>query len=72
MNQMAASDRLRRLQPDGGLVLAKSFYRTLGTIAGVLVSISLVFTFPQPGELFLRVCPKSFSWIAELSEHQAD
>src|SRR4051794_6309509 len=30
-------------QPDSGLVLAKSFYRILGTIAGLLVSIALVF-----------------------------
>src|SRR3954447_24693915 len=39
-------------QPDSGLVLAKSFYRVLGTIAGVLVSIALVFGLSQYGELF--------------------
>jgi hypothetical protein len=40
-------------QRDSGLVVAKSLYRALGTIAGVLFSILLVFTFAQPGELFL-------------------
>src|SRR5215468_9902732 len=40
-------------QPDSGLVLAKSFYRILGTIAGVLVVIALVFGLAQYGELFM-------------------
>jgi uncharacterized membrane protein YccC len=40
-------------QPEGGLVLAKSFYRAIGTLAGILVSTLLVFTFAQYGELFL-------------------
>jgi uncharacterized membrane protein YccC len=40
-------------QPESGLVLAKSFYRALGTAAGILVSALLVFTFAQYGELFL-------------------
>jgi uncharacterized membrane protein YccC len=40
-------------QRDSGLVVAKSFYRALGTIAGVFFSILLVFTFAQRGELFL-------------------
>jgi uncharacterized membrane protein YccC len=40
-------------QPDSGLVLAKSFYRILGTIAGLLVSIALVFGLAQYGELFM-------------------
>ena len=40
-------------QPDSGLVLAKGFYRILGTIAGVLVSIVLVFGLAQYGELFV-------------------
>jgi len=40
-------------QPDSGLVLAKGFYRMLGTIAGVSVSIALVFGLSQHGELFL-------------------
>src|SRR5437660_9901755 len=40
-------------QPDSGLVLAKSFYRILGTIAGVLVTIALVFGLAQYGQLFV-------------------
>ena len=43
-------------QPDSGLVLAKSFYRILGTIAGVLVTIALVFGLAQYGELFVAAC----------------
>ena len=53
-------------QPDSGLVLAKSFYRILGTIAGLLVSIALVFGLAQYGELFVAalavwVCFCSFA-----------
>src|ERR1700755_3336489 len=40
-------------QPDSGLVLAKSFYRILGTLAGLIVSIALVFGLSQYGELFV-------------------
>jgi uncharacterized membrane protein YccC len=40
-------------QPDSALVLAKGFYRILGTIAGLLVSIALVFALSQYGELFV-------------------
>jgi uncharacterized membrane protein YccC len=40
-------------QSESGLVLAKSFYRALGTAAGILISTLLVFTFAQYGELFL-------------------
>ncbi|MBV9530273.1 MAG: FUSC family protein, partial [Bradyrhizobium sp.] len=40
-------------QPDSGLVLAKSFYRILGTIAGMLFATALVFGFAQYGELFV-------------------
>src|SRR4051812_1253411 len=40
-------------QPDSGLVLAKGFYRILGTSAGLLVSIALVFGLAQYGELFV-------------------
>jgi uncharacterized membrane protein YccC len=40
-------------QPDSGLVLAKSFYRILGTIAGLFVAIALVFGLAQNGELFV-------------------
>jgi uncharacterized membrane protein YccC len=48
-------------QPDSGLVLAKSFYRILGTIAGVIVSTALVFGLSQYGELFLALLA---AWIA--------
>jgi len=48
-------------QPDSGLVVAKSFYRMLGTVAGVLVTIALVFAFAQYGELFLASLA---AWIA--------
>ena len=48
-------------QPDSGLVVAKSFYRMLGTVAGVLVSIALAFAFAQYGELFLASLA---AWIA--------
>jgi uncharacterized membrane protein YccC len=48
-------------QPHSGLVVAKSFYRMLGTVAGVLVSIALVFAFAQYGELFLASLA---AWIA--------
>ena len=40
-------------QPDSGLVLAKGFYRLLGTTAGILVTIGLVFGLAQYGELFI-------------------
>jgi uncharacterized membrane protein YccC len=48
-------------QPDSGLVLAKSFYRILGTVAGLLVSIALVFGLAQYGELFVAALAV---WIA--------
>src|ERR1700737_299724 len=47
-------------QPDSGLVLAKSFYRILGTIAGVLVTIALVFGLAHYGDLFV---PPLAAWI---------
>jgi uncharacterized membrane protein YccC len=40
-------------QPDSGMVLAKSFFRLLGTVAGALVSTGLVFSLSQYGALFL-------------------
>ena len=40
-------------QPDSGLVLTKSFYRILGTIAGLFVTTELVFAVAQYGELFV-------------------
>ena len=47
-------------QPESGLVLAKSFYRALGTAAGLLFSAFLVFTFAQYGDLFV---PSVALWI---------
>src|SRR5215207_5908386 len=40
-------------QPDSGLILAKSFYRLLGTVAGLIVATALVFGLAQYGELFV-------------------
>src|SRR4051794_9588128 len=40
-------------QPASGLVLAKSFYRILGTIGGILVATAMVFGLAQHGELFV-------------------
>lgn len=51
-------------QPDSSLVIAKGFYRILGTIAGVLVSIALVFAFAQYGVLFLAALA---AWIGVCS-----
>lgn len=36
-----------------GMVLAKSFYRALGTLAGALAAFAIVAAFPQQRELFL-------------------
>lgn len=36
-----------------GMVLAKSFYRAIGTLAGAAVAISIVAVFPQERDLFL-------------------
>lgn len=40
-------------QPQSGLVLAKSFYRILGTVAGAAVALVLVSLFAQEREFFL-------------------
>jgi uncharacterized membrane protein YccC len=40
-------------QLDSGFVLTKSFYRILGTIAGLFVTTALVFALAQYGELFV-------------------
>lgn len=40
-------------QPQSGLVLAKSFYRVIGTLVGLVVTIALVAFFAQYRELFL-------------------
>src|SRR6202048_3520171 len=40
-------------QPDSGFVLAKAFFRLLGTIAGTLVSMAQILALSQYGDLFL-------------------
>ena len=47
-------------QPDSGLVLAKGFYRLLGTAVGLLVTTALVFGLAQYGELFIAALA---AWI---------
>jgi uncharacterized membrane protein YccC len=41
------------MHPHSGMVLAKSFYRAIGTVVGSLFSLLLVAAFPQQRELFL-------------------
>ncbi|HET6552798.1 MAG TPA: FUSC family protein [Dyella sp.] len=41
------------MHPHSGMVLAKSFYRTMGTLAGSLCALLLLTAFPQQRELFL-------------------
>ncbi|MPW23797.1 hypothetical protein GCT13_45715 [Paraburkholderia sp. CNPSo 3157] len=41
------------MQPQTGMVLAKSFYRLAGTVVGVVVTIALAAAFSQTPELFL-------------------
>lgn len=41
------------MHPQSGMVLAKSFYRALGTFAGSLFGLGLMSLFPQQRELFL-------------------
>ncbi|MCG1018131.1 MULTISPECIES: FUSC family protein [Burkholderiaceae] len=41
------------MQPQSGMVLAKSFYRIVGTVVGSVVTIALVSLFAQQRELFL-------------------
>src|SRR5258707_12130692 len=42
-------------QPQSGLVLAKSFYRIIGTLIGAVVALLLVALFAQERVLFLGV-----------------
>jgi uncharacterized membrane protein YccC len=51
-------------QRDSGLVLAKGFYRLLGTAVGILVMTALVFGLAQYGELFIASLA---SWIGVCS-----
>ncbi|WP_263262657.1 FUSC family protein [Pseudomonas sp. RIT-PI-S] len=48
------------MQPQSGQVLAKSFYRLLGTLAGSVVTVLLIALFPQNTELFL---PSLALWV---------
>lgn len=41
------------MHPHSGMVLAKSFYRVLGTLAGSICGLVLMAVFPQQRELFL-------------------
>ncbi|OOG48503.1 FUSC family protein [Rhodanobacter sp. C01] len=41
------------MHPHSGMVLAKSFYRAIGTLAGSLFGLALMSLFPQQRELFL-------------------
>jgi uncharacterized membrane protein YccC len=41
------------MHPQSGMVLAKSFYRVLGTVLGSLVALALMGAFPQQRVLFL-------------------
>jgi len=41
------------MNPHSGMVLAKSFYRAIGTLAGSLFGLALMSVFPQQRELFL-------------------
>ncbi|WP_232823475.1 FUSC family protein [Dyella sp. C9] len=41
------------MHPQRGMVLAKSFYRAIGTLAGSLFALLLMAAFPQQRELFL-------------------
>src|SRR5688572_20535467 len=41
------------MHPQNGMVLAKSFYRVLGTVLGSLVALALMAAFPQQRVLFL-------------------
>ncbi|WP_243050334.1 FUSC family protein [Dyella sp. RRB7] len=41
------------MHPHSGMVLAKSFYRAIGTVAGSLFALLLMTAFPQQRELFL-------------------
>ncbi|PXV55363.1 Uncharacterized membrane protein YccC [Dyella jiangningensis] len=48
------------MHPHSGMVLAKSFYRAIGTCAGSLVGVLLMAAFPQQRELFL---PALSLWV---------
>ncbi|MEP7096916.1 MAG: FUSC family protein [Dokdonella sp.] len=41
------------IHPQSGMVIAKSFYRTLGTLAGAVMALLIVAAFPQERAMFL-------------------
>ena len=41
------------MQPQSGMVLAKSFYRFCGTLVGLVVMLALISLFSQQPELFI-------------------
>ncbi|WP_424681062.1 FUSC family protein [Frateuria sp. YIM B11624] len=49
------------MHPHSGMVLAKSFYRALGTLAGSLFGLALIALFPQQRELFFLTLS---AWLA--------
>src|SRR5690348_6593667 len=49
------------MHPHSGMVLAKSFYRALGTLAGSLFGLVLIALFPQQRELFFLTLS---AWLA--------
>ncbi len=63
-------------QPQSGLVLAKSFYRLIGTLTGLAVTIAMVALFAQTRELFLLVialwiglCVAGASWFRDFQAY---
>jgi len=63
-------------QPQSGLVLAKSFYRLLGTFAGLLATLVMVALFAQSRELFLiaiscwiALCVAGASWFRDFQAY---
>ena len=55
------------MHPQSGTVLAKSFYRALGTCAGSLFGVLLMSAFPQQRELFLLCLSLWVALCAELN-----
>jgi len=52
------------MHPHSGMVLAKSFYRALGTLAGSVFGLVLMGLFPQQRELFLLSLSLWVGWCA--------
>lgn len=63
-------------QPQTGLILAKSFYRIIGTLIGLVVTIAMVAAFAQYRELFLiaitlwvGLCVAGASWFRDFQAY---